>query len=89
MCYVNELSQLNGRDALLSVYDDIASQHPFPQRHFRVLEDRVCPDVEVLSRVLALVTNNKWRWRRTAPNGEIVGASTQGYANKNDCKKMQ
>ena len=23
----------------------------------------------------------------TAPNGEIVGASTQGYANKNDCKK--
>ena len=32
-------------------------------------------------------SNNKWRWRRTAPNGEIVGASTQGYANKNDCKK--
>ena len=31
--------------------------------------------------------SNKWRWRRTAPNGEIVGASTQGYANKNDCKK--
>lgn len=20
-----------------------------------------------------------WRWRRTAKNGEIVGASTQGY----------
>lgn len=26
-----------------------------------------------------------WRWRRTAPNGPIVGASTQGYANKSDC----
>lgn len=26
-----------------------------------------------------------WRWRRTAPNGNIVGASTQGYANRADC----
>lgn len=27
-----------------------------------------------------------WRWRRTAAsNGEIVGASTQGYSNKSDC----
>ena len=25
-----------------------------------------------------------WRWRRTAPNGEIVGASTEGYKNKAD-----
>lgn len=32
-------------------------------------------------------SNNKWRWRRTAPNGEIVGASTQGYANKMIAKK--
>ncbi len=30
-------------------------------------------------------TNEKWRWRRTASNGEIVGASTQGYVNKSDC----
>ena len=29
--------------------------------------------------------NNKWRWRRTAANGNIVGASTQGYVNKSDC----
>jgi outer membrane protein OmpA-like peptidoglycan-associated protein/uncharacterized protein YegP (UPF0339 family) len=28
----------------------------------------------------------KWRWRRTAPNGNIVGASTEGYANKIDCE---
>lgn len=28
---------------------------------------------------------NEWRWRRTAPNGRIVGASSQGYANKGDC----
>jgi uncharacterized protein YegP (UPF0339 family) len=27
----------------------------------------------------------KWRWRRTASNGRIVGASTQGYVNKSDC----
>jgi outer membrane protein OmpA-like peptidoglycan-associated protein len=29
---------------------------------------------------------DKWRWRRTAPNGNIVGASTEGYANKTDCE---
>jgi uncharacterized protein YegP (UPF0339 family) len=27
----------------------------------------------------------KWRWSCTASNGEIVGASTQGYVNKADC----
>lgn len=26
-----------------------------------------------------------WRWRRTAPNGRIVGASSQGYTNRSDC----
>ena len=26
-----------------------------------------------------------WRWRRTSPNGNIVGASTEGYVNKEDC----
>lgn len=26
-----------------------------------------------------------WRWRRTARNGNIVGAATQGYSNKSDC----
>ena len=29
---------------------------------------------------------NQWRWRRTAPNGNIVGASTAGYMNKADCE---
>ena len=24
----------------------------------------------------------KWRWRRTASNEEIIGASTQGYTRK-------
>lgn len=28
----------------------------------------------------------EWRWRRTAPNGEIVGAATEGYINKSDCE---
>ncbi len=32
-----------------------------------------------------LDANNKWRWQRKASNGEIVGASTQGYVNKSDC----
>ena len=27
----------------------------------------------------------EWRWRRTAPNGNIVGASSEGYKNKSDC----
>lgn len=27
----------------------------------------------------------QWRWRRTADNGRIVGASTQGYSNRTDC----
>ena len=27
-----------------------------------------------------------WRWRRTAPNGEIIGASTEGYHNQTDCE---
>lgn len=25
------------------------------------------------------------RWRRIAPNGRIVGASSQGYVNRADC----
>ena len=28
---------------------------------------------------------NEWRWRRTATNGRIVGASTEGYVKKQDC----
>ena len=27
-----------------------------------------------------------WRWRRTAPNGQVVGASTEGYSNRSDCE---
>lgn len=27
----------------------------------------------------------KWRWRRIASNGRVVGASTEGYENKSDC----
>jgi len=41
-------------------------------------------------------TNDKWhfyqsaetadyRWKRVAPNGETVGASTEGYERKADC----
>ena len=32
----------------------------------------------------------KWRWRKTAPNGRIVLASTEGYDHKDDAvKNMQ
>jgi len=27
----------------------------------------------------------KWRWRVTAGNGEIVGASSQGFTRKSTC----
>lgn len=30
-------------------------------------------------------SKSKWRWRRIASNGKIVGASSQGYSNKTDC----
>ncbi|PST85349.1 DUF1508 domain-containing protein [Photobacterium sp. NCIMB 13483] len=30
-------------------------------------------------------TSGEWRWRRTASNGRIVGASSQGYVNRTDC----
>jgi uncharacterized protein YegP (UPF0339 family) len=26
-----------------------------------------------------------YRWRRTARNGNIVGAASQGYSNRSDC----
>ena len=27
----------------------------------------------------------EWRWERIAPNGRIVGASSEGYKNRADC----
>jgi len=30
-------------------------------------------------------SQNWWRWRRIAPNGRTVGASTEGYVNRFDC----
>ncbi|MFT6510076.1 MAG: hypothetical protein ACJAVO_002377 [Parvibaculaceae bacterium] len=35
----------------------------------------------------AIYTDNvgEWRWRRTASNGRIVGAASEGYVNKSDC----
>lgn len=29
---------------------------------------------------------SEWRWRRTAGNGRIVGASSEGYINRSDCE---
>ncbi|CCQ72232.1 DUF1508 domain-containing protein [Magnetospira sp. QH-2] len=28
----------------------------------------------------------EWRWRRTASNGNIVGAACEGYVKKSDCQ---
>lgn len=30
-------------------------------------------------------SGTNWRWRRTASNGRIVGASTESYASKAHC----
>ena len=30
-------------------------------------------------------TKSEWRWTRTAPNGKVVSASTEGYKNRADC----
>lgn len=30
--------------------------------------------------------NGYWRWTRTASNGRIVGASTEGYVSRSDCE---
>ena len=30
-------------------------------------------------------TSGEWRWRCLASNGKLVGASSQGYKNKEDC----
>ena len=30
-------------------------------------------------------TKSEWRWRRYAPNGELVGSAHEGYKNKGDC----
>jgi len=30
--------------------------------------------------------HGKYRWRVLAKNGKIIGASTQGYKRKQDCK---
>lgn len=30
-------------------------------------------------------SGSEWRWRRTARNGQIVGASTEGYSNRAAC----
>ena len=29
----------------------------------------------------------EWRWRRYASNGQITGASSEGYRDKSDCQK--
>ncbi len=29
----------------------------------------------------------EFRWRRTAPNGQIVGASSEGYSSKKACEE--
>ena len=28
-----------------------------------------------------------WRWTRIAPNGKVVGASTEGYKSKHSCEE--
>lgn len=41
----------------------------------------------VMSRGLStrIVHTFEWRWTRSAPNGAIVGASTESYRNRKEC----
>lgn len=34
-------------------------------------------------------TQGMWRWRRTAANGQVVGASSEGYRNRSDCEAIR
>lgn len=34
-----------------------------------------------------LDVEKKWRWTRTAPNGEVVASSSQGYTRKQNAMK--
>ena len=31
--------------------------------------------------------SKQWRWRITAPNGKIIGASTESYKRRRDCEQ--
>lgn len=31
-------------------------------------------------------SNGDWRWTRKSPNGNTVGASTEGYRHRSDCE---
>lgn len=42
----------------------------------------VTPSVEIYKD-----KKGEWRWRITASNGDIVGASTEGYKTKTACEK--
>ena len=30
-------------------------------------------------------SRQEWQWRRTAPNGRIVGSSSEGYSSRSAC----
>ena len=32
--------------------------------------------------------DGEWRWRRTAPNGNIIADSAEGYNNRAFCEQM-
>lgn len=41
--------------------------------------------VELYSKFYPLRFRKEWRWRVTASNGRVIGASTESYVNKSDC----
>jgi hypothetical protein len=58
-----------------------------PKRGDRIEFYRQREWVGVTKRGARAIWRNDHRWRRIAPNGEIVGASTEGYRHMIDCKK--
>ena len=43
-------------------------------------------NVEIYKKYYLLKLRSEWRWKVTADNGKIIGASTESYVNKSDCE---
>ncbi len=68
-------------DAFKSANLGTPPSHPFQRTHDSCI-DYTGDKWEIYQDI-----RGHWRWRRTAPNGRIVGASTEGYVNKSDCEE--
>ena len=76
-------SSLGSPDALAVRRGDPAAI----QRESARIEAQLTPKGRRMKFEIYTDENDKHRWRLTSSNGEIVAASTQGFADKRTCKK--